>query len=272
MRGQRALGLQTVPLDKIVGSEGRFGEFDRSFYPQHQGIGDRWKRIGRARYRNENLPPVQLVKIGDIYFVRDGNHRLSVARSLGQEEIDAHVVEIETNVPLTADLDEAELEHKAAQSRFVERSGLLRVRPGVLVPLEASDPSTYDELMRHIEGHRYFLDKERGRDMSWDEAVASWYDNVYLPQVEAMRRLHVRAAFPSRTETNLFLSIMNHRHFLTEQHGSDPGPDTPVLDYMERFGPWRPDRQLFKRVRAWGRAMLSWLRPGMGADSAAPAG
>ncbi len=171
MRAQRDLGIRSVPLDQIVGSEGRFGEFDRAFNPRSRRLIDPWKRIGRARYYGEHLPPVELFKVGDIYFVRDGNHRLSVARALGQTELDAHVVEIETNVPLPADLDEAELERKAAQSHFVEEIGLLQVRPGAIVPREASDPGTYEALRRQIDCHQQELAREQGRVVSRAEAV-----------------------------------------------------------------------------------------------------
>ena len=268
VQGQRDLGLQVVPLDRIVGSEGRATDFDRDFLPRSDRLRERWLRIGRARYRAEHLPPVQLFKVGDIYFVRDGNHRLSVARQLGQQEIDAHVVELETNAPLTPDLDAEDLDRKAAQSRFVAETDLLRVRPGAAVPVQASDPATYDELMRHVEGHRYFMGIDLRREVSWDEAVGDWYDKVYLPQVEAMRRLHVSTAFPRRTETNLFLSIMNHRHYLTERQGRDPGPEEAVIDFMTRFGPWRVRRR-FRRLRRAGSSIRdrlqqwwAWVRQG----------
>ena len=275
MQGQRDLGLQAVPLDQIVGSEGRANDFDRDFRPRTDKLRERWVRIGRARYRDEHLPAVQLFKVGDVYFVRDGNHRISVAKQLGQREIDAHVVELETNVPLTPDLDPEDLDGKAAQSQFVAKTDLLRLRPSVAVPMRPSDPATYDELLRHVEGHRYFMGIDLQREVSWDEAVGDWYDTVYLPQVEAMRRLHASTAFPGRTETNLFLSIMNHRHYVTEQLGEDPGPDEAVIDFMARFGPWRARRR-FRRLRRAGSGMgdrlqqwWAWVRRGWGPAVAA---
>jgi len=93
--GQHYLGYQMVPLDKIVGSEGRFHEFDRAFYPRAERIKDRWLRIDQAHYDDVILPPVELIKVGRIYFVRDGNHRVSVARARGHQAIDAYVTEIE---------------------------------------------------------------------------------------------------------------------------------------------------------------------------------
>jgi hypothetical protein len=91
---QRYLGLQIIPLDKIVGSEGRSHEFDRAFYPREERTRDRWVSIDQAHYADVLLPPIELLKVGDAYFVRDGNHRVSVARSRGQAFIDAQVIEI----------------------------------------------------------------------------------------------------------------------------------------------------------------------------------
>lgn len=91
---QRYLGLQIIPLDKIVGSEGRSHEFDRAFYPREGRTRDRWVSIDLAHYADVLLPPIELLKMGEAYFVRDGNHRVSVARSRGQTFIDAQVIEI----------------------------------------------------------------------------------------------------------------------------------------------------------------------------------
>lgn len=99
---QRYLGLQVVCLDKIVGSAGRYHDFDRAFFPRHPHLKDRWMSINKAYYKQRTLPPVELVKIGEVYFVSDGNHRVSVARARGQEFIDAYVSEIDT--PISVEL------------------------------------------------------------------------------------------------------------------------------------------------------------------------
>lgn len=97
--GQHDLGLQNVPLNKIVGSVGRSGDFDRAFFPRQAHIKDRWMNIDKAYYQDVLLPAVELIKIGEMYFVSDGNHRVSVARVHGQDFIDAHVIEINASVP-----------------------------------------------------------------------------------------------------------------------------------------------------------------------------
>lgn len=98
LTGQHYLGYRMVPLDKIVGSEGRFLEFDRAFYPREKRTKDRWLKIDQAHYDDVVLPPVELIKVGQLYFVRDGNHRVSVARARGHQVIDAYVTEIEVSM------------------------------------------------------------------------------------------------------------------------------------------------------------------------------
>jgi hypothetical protein len=246
IRGQRDLGIRTVPIDNIVGSEGRAYDFDRHFLPRTETTQARWKRIDLAYYQEVSLPPVDLYKLGEIYFVRDGNHRVSVARHRGQTEIDARVVEFQTDIPLTPDLDEAALIGKEAQSKFIQRTNILRLRPGIVVPQTASDPEAYQELLRHIDGHRYFMGLDRDKAITLDQAIVHWYDAVYLPQIEAIRNTGIAGAFGGHTESTLYLRIMDHRHYVTEQAGRDLGPDAAAIDYALRFGPWRARRKVRK--------------------------
>jgi hypothetical protein len=89
-------GMRTVPVKLIGGSVGRCSEFDRDFMPARASVGERWKRVDRAFHRGEELPPVNLYKVGSFYFVLDGHHRVSVARYHGIEWIDAYVAEFDT--------------------------------------------------------------------------------------------------------------------------------------------------------------------------------
>ena len=98
--GESYRGLQTVPLNQIVGSMDRFRDFNRAFFPRQRFTAGRWQSIDRAYYEDRQLPPIQLYKVGDVYFVKDGNHRVSVARERGQGEIDAYVTEYLVDVPL----------------------------------------------------------------------------------------------------------------------------------------------------------------------------
>jgi hypothetical protein len=92
------IGRRVVPVERIVGSVGRYGDFDRAFLPAKASVGEKWKRIDRAFHRGQELPPVMLYKVGEAYFVEDSNHRVSVAHYQGVEWIDAEVVELRSSI------------------------------------------------------------------------------------------------------------------------------------------------------------------------------
>ncbi len=232
VRGQRDLGLQTVPIDRIVGSEGRYLDFDRRFLPRSGKLRRRWAEIHALVQQMANLPPVELYKIGDVYFVRDGNHRISVARHMGQKEIDAYVTELLVDVPLELNDSVRDLLLKEEYSDFLEWTELHRLRPDQHI--EFSEAGGYLDLIQHINTHRYFMGLEQQREISRAEAVADWYDTVYLPLVRAIRRHRALDYFPGRTEADLYRWIAAHRWTLLEQTGSDPGPECATQDFLER--------------------------------------
>src|SRR6185503_14791568 len=162
IRGQVALGHQTVPVKHIIGSEGRYSDFDRRFLPRSENLEDRWRNVERAMQRAVDLPPVDLYKISDIYFVRDGNHRVSVARRLGQSQIDAYVTELLVDVPLTPNLSIHTLLFKEEYSDFLEWTNLHDLRSDERI--EFSELGGYLDLVRHINARRYYLGKERGHE------------------------------------------------------------------------------------------------------------
>jgi uncharacterized protein DUF4032 len=234
IRGQVALGHQTVPVKHIIGSEGRYSDFDRRFLPRSENLEDRWRKVERAMQRAVDLPPVDLYKISDVYFVRDGNHRVSVARRLGQSQIDAYVTELLVDVPLTPDLSMHTLLFKEEYSDFLEWTNLHDLRPDERI--EFSELGGYLDLVRHINAHRYYLGKAQQRDVGRDEAVASWYDTVYTPIVRVIREQNVLKHFPGRTEADLYRWIMDHRWYMRERSGADPGPQSATNEYVELFG------------------------------------
>jgi hypothetical protein len=235
VRGQHYLGLQTVPLDHIVGSEGRYVDFDRTFAPRHDATKFRWMSVDRAHHEDVALPAIELYKVGDIYFVKDGNHRVSVARLQGQADIDAVVTELVVDVPLSPDVSMRDLLLKEEYSDFLSWTGLAELRPEQRI--EFSEPGGYVDLVAHINGHRYFLGLERGAEVTREEAVAAWYDTVYTPVVEVLRERDALRSFPGRTEADLYRWIMDHRWYLRERNGgADPGPLVAVEDYVRMFG------------------------------------
>ena len=234
IRGQSYLGHQVVQLSDIVGSEGRYGDFDRRFLPRSESLKQRWSSIDQAMLQDIELPPVELYKVGDTYFVRDGNHRISVARQRGQTFIDAFVTELVIDVPLTPDVSVQDLMLKEEYSDFLEWTDLHTLRPDERI--EFSELGGYLDLVRHINAHRYYLGLEQKRPIERDEAVASWYDNVYIPIVQVIREQGVLEHFAGRTEADLYRWIMDHRWYTRERTGADPGPALAATEYAARYG------------------------------------
>ncbi len=233
VRGQRDLGLQTAPVDHIIGSEGRQLDFDRRFLPRSGKLRQRWAKIHALARQMSHLPPVELYKIGDVYFVRDGNHRISVARQMGQKEIDAYVTELLVDVPLEAGDSVRDLLLKEEYSDFLEWTELHLLRPDQHI--ELSEPGGYLDLIRHINGHRYFMGLEQQREIPRAEAVADWYDTVYLPIIRAIRQYRALDAIPGYTEADLYRRIAAHRWTIIEQTGRDPGPEHATRDFLDSY-------------------------------------
>ncbi len=212
IQGQRYLGHMTVPINLIVGSQGRYMDFDRAFLPLQARSKERWASIDRAYMEQVDLPPVDLYKMGEIYFVKDGNHRVSVARERGQDYVDAYVTEIIVPVALTPDTKVDDLELKEKQAHFLDQTGLHRSRPQG--PYETRVLGTYDELLEHIQTHRWYLGEKLRREPTMEEAAISWYDHVYAPVVKAIREQGLDKAMPHVAEPDLYLWIAKYQWYL----------------------------------------------------------
>src|SRR5829696_7584679 len=206
------LGMRTVEVAKIVGSVGRHRDFDRAFLPSKADLGARWKRIDQMMHRAEELPPISLYKMGDAYFVRDGNHRISVARQRGVEMIDAEVIELRSRLPVDSALTARDLLHKLEHRRLLERLPIDRVLPEVEV--EFSDVADYRRLATYIEAHGFRVSQLWRRYVSPEEVLRDWYEYDYCPIAEMIREEHILDAFPDRTELDLYLWIVYHRERL----------------------------------------------------------
>jgi hypothetical protein len=224
-------GMRVVPVDAIKGSVGRYRDFDREFLPLRRGSKERWRSIDEAYYSDVTLPPVQLYKVGDAYFVKDGNHRISVARERGVAYVDAEVIETRCRVPLPADLEAEDLDEAEARALFLEWSRLDQLRPDQDVRVSAA--GGYHDLEEHINVHRYYMGQERKQDVPMWDAVASWYDNVYLPVVREIREEKALGKFPKRTETDLYLWIMDHLHLLRQRFGDAVDAEDAVEDFVK---------------------------------------
>jgi hypothetical protein len=247
-------GRQAVPVRNIVGSVNRYRDFDRAFLPK-DGVSDwRWQAINRAFYHFEDLPPVQLYKVGDVYFVMDGHNRVSVAREHGVEFVDADVLEVTSRVPLTPDVDAEDLEILGEYEQFLERTQLDHLRPEQSVALTVA--GGYQRLLEHIAVHCYFMGIEQNREVTEPEAVAHWYDTVYLPLARIIRRRCILDEFPGRTEADLYLWLTDHLYFLRHRRGqvNPVDPDEAAQQFAEDYGK-RSIRNLRRRLyRVFSRA------------------
>jgi hypothetical protein len=205
-------GMRVVPVSKIVGSVGRHRDFDRAFLPSKPDLGTRWRRIDEIMDRGEELPPISLYKIGDVYFVQDGNHRVSVARQRGVEMIDAEVIELRSRVPLDSALTARDLLHKLEHRNLLERLPFDRVLPEIEVRF--SDVSDYRKLATYVEAHGFRLSQLWRRYVSPEEVLRDWYEYGYRPIAEMIREERILDAFPGRTELDLYLWIVYHRERL----------------------------------------------------------
>lgn len=240
-------GLHDIPVKNIVGSTGRYEDFTRRFLPRTTDKRDkeRWRNIYTLAVTGKGFPPIDAYKIDQVYFVKDGNHRVSVARELGWETIQAHVTELPSSISLDPDVDPDELLIKEECAYFLEKTHLDKSRPDSKKRIEFSNPGGYQTLLRHIELHRYLLEKEHNRilaedeEMAFQKAAVSWYDHVYLPIIEVIQEMEVIKHFPGRSEADLYIWLVRKQKALREQHCLDKtdvsGPALFELAYLDEL-------------------------------------
>ena len=218
-------GIEEVPLEQIQGTLGRAHEFNRVFLPRQESLRERWTKLDSLARGAAGFPPVELYKVGEVYFVVDGHHRVSVARSLGAPTIEARVSEFLTPIPLDGDESPDEILLRSALLDFLEATGL---DPGTLDEYLTTEASGPQRLLEHVNVHRYYLGTMYDREFSPAEAVASWRDTVFRPVVSIIRTSGIMEDFPDRTETDLYLFVMDHLHSLRERYGRQVEPGAAV--------------------------------------------
>ena len=186
-------GIQEVPLDRIVGTVGREGQFNRAFLPKDESLRERWEDIKDLAEGPAGFPAVELYYVNDVYFVVDGHHRVSVARTLEAQTIEARVREFATPLPLDANQSIEELILRTEQIDFLETTGLTAETSN---EYRVTVPNGYERLLQHISGHRWYLGVESHREPEWSEAVASWRDRVYHPLIQKIRETGILQEFP----------------------------------------------------------------------------
>jgi hypothetical protein len=209
-------GILEVPLDAIVGSVGRYKAFTRKFLPLTSSLEERWIAVDALAART-GWPPVDLYQVGNVYFVKDGNHRVSVARQLNMEAIEAHVMAypIDLTIDPTDELDHIFIQ--LGEQSFMSKTGLAERFPEHNIRF--TSPGRYTELMAQIHDLQQILAQIDGETMPWETAVDAWYEMVYLPTIQVIHDSTLLADFPGRTEADLFVWLSQHRERLQERYG-----------------------------------------------------
>src|SRR5215213_4680969 len=255
LQGRSDKGLQMIPVDAIIGSVGRYTDFTRTFLPRHLEDRQRWANIKAISLDpiSMGLPPIDVYKVSEVYFVIDGNHRVSVARQENWKTIEAHVIEIQTDIPLTADVQPDELIIKAEYADFLEQTGLNKMPE--FMDLRITIPGGYQKLLDEICVCRCQVEEEDQRECSLPESAERWYHEIYVPFAEAVRERGMMRWFPNRTVTDLYVWMSEHRGELEKELGWSIRPEAAAEAVMHnrsrqatseeaRIGSWRKARLL----------------------------
>ena len=252
VEGRSSKGVKEIPVDAIVGSVNRYRDFDRNFLPLRDEDMERWARVKAAITSpgSPGLAPIRVYKIGDAYFVLDGNHRVSISKQMGIETVEAHVTEIKTKVPLSPEDTPEDIILKSEYSDFLEATDIDEIIPDA--DFDLSFPGQYETLEEHIHVHRHYLGIEQEREIPWEEAVRHWYQQVYLPVVEIIREQKILKEFPELTETDLYLWVLDHQTYMQEELGWSIRPEKAASDLVELKGR--------RAVRVLQRGFTNFLR------------
>ncbi len=247
-------GLQKIPLDAIVGSVGRYQDFTRKFFPRRENNQDRWVAIRRKFTSTDTMKPIEVYQIGEVYFVLDGNHRVSVARQNSESSIQAYVTHIETALPLTPDDKPEDIIIKTQHINFLESTKINKLRPRVDFTVTAS--GKFRQLSEHIAMHQYFLGLKTKKDVNYEYALVDWVDNIYLPMVRIIRSQGLLREFLGRTSTDLFLWITAEQQELAKEIGWEVDPAYVAQEVLGHMG--NHPKQLLLRSKEF---ILDKIRP-----------
>jgi hypothetical protein len=206
--GRRYLGVCEIPVDALVGTQGRVSSFTRDFRPLLSSSRDRMRSL-QDGFAEGLFPPIVAVKLGETYFVIDGHHRTALARRSGAAMIDADVTELIARVPLPAGADMLEVVLRELERIFLEDSGLAEGRSRVRIAV--SRPALYLELLENIQVHGYHMMRGRGRVLENSEIAANWHDAIYTPTLAAIDRLRLDRLYRDAPPGDLFLILHRHR-------------------------------------------------------------
>ncbi len=207
-RGERELGLQTIRLGTVVGTVDSRRDFDRHFRPTSSRVRERWERLALAERRGESIPPIDAYRVGELHFVKDGHHRVSIAMATGRKTIDAYVTEVLTIVPAKGIRGRRDLLMKNSERMFRSR-----------VPLHAqayskivfANPACYAELGQNVEAWGYRCMQAERAFIDREQVARRWWAEEYVPVV---RMLKTAELIGDRTDAEAYLRVARERYRL----------------------------------------------------------
>lgn len=245
------VGMKVIPINKIVGSEGRYNDFDNNFFPKNTHLRNRWQHVDEAAIQSIDLPPIKVYEIAGLYFVRDGNHRVSVAKARGTEFIDAEVVSLQSEIVLKEAFNLSDIVRQIINYEkrvFYSETGFGDITDYWL--LDFSRPGRYDVIYNHILTHKYYLNTKRTDEVSMEEAILSWFNNVYMPIVSAIRKKHIMHRFSKRTISDLYVWIVRYWDDLKQKFGDNVKIEDAVSGFKKVYKVpfWRRHINRIKRI------------------------
>mgnify|MGYP001176413333 FL=1 len=241
-------GMQTIPVNKIVGSVGRVADLLPGFRLKNPDA--RYYRIRKAMERGEVLPPIIVYQVGDEYYVLDGNHRVAVAKDLGVKYIDAEVIEF-----FPSELRESRALRKK-RAEFESLTGLKGI--------DASEPRHYDSFLSYIQDYAKRMEAFLGREVPLKEASLNWFLSVYTPAVQAIVERGLEEAFPDKSLADIFAYVLDYKWYKSQKEGYDIGFEQALEGFIQEIvgkKEGEEDRKaLMQKVGGLLEEVLPWLR------------
>jgi hypothetical protein len=231
------VGIKTVAIDLIVGSEDRYGDFSRSFLPKRRHTSERWVNIRLAHLKGIHLPLVKLYELGGVYFVRDGNHRISVAKRFGGRYIDAEVTSLGSKITLDPDNTRQEIKERIIElekREFYSKTGLDKLRPRG--KLTFSEAGRYGEILEHIRTYPSCLQEMRHEEIPVEEGMLAWYDEFFFPIITVIEEERVLRRFPGRTAADLYVWIVKHQKEMAKTYQHMSSIRSVVRNFSLKYG------------------------------------
>jgi hypothetical protein len=226
-RGLRDLGLRMIHLDTVVGTVERTRDFDRRFRPTTNRPRQRFERLAAAIRRGEPIDPIDVLRVGEAHFVRDGHHRVAVARALGIPSLEAHVVEVLTEAGADRELRLHDLPLKSSERLFAERVPL---PPESRDRIELRDAGGYSTLAENVEAWGFRAMQDSGVLLDRPAVAVAWFRDEYVPVVELLREAGLIG--PGEPETEAYMRLACERWRLLQT--------------------WRWDDEVVERLRSAG--------------------